>query len=114
MTISKHMKFGSAGKLDTLENATIISHFRVVMGVYASRGFCVTIILANNQFESMRGDLADLGTIINVISYDENVPEIERYNRTIKECVRSAYNVLRFIHVPPVFIVELVYSQVFW
>jgi hypothetical protein len=50
MTMSRHIKFGSAGKLDTLENTTIISHFRVVMGVYASRGFRVTIILADNQF----------------------------------------------------------------
>jgi hypothetical protein len=114
MTISRQIKFGSAGKLDTLENKTIISHFRVVIGVYASRGFRATIILADNQFESMRGELADLGAIINIVSRDEHVPEIERYNHTVKERVRSAYNILPFKHVPPVFIVELVYTQVFW
>jgi hypothetical protein len=43
------------------------------MGVYASHGFCVTIILADNQFESMRGDLVDLGVIINVVSHDEHI-----------------------------------------
>ena len=114
MTISRHIKFGSAGKLDALDNKTIISHFKVVLGVYATRGFPVTIILADNQFESMRGDLATLGVIINVVSCDEHVPEIKGYNRTIKERVQAAYNVLPFKHVPPVFIVKLVYAQVFW
>ncbi len=114
MTISRHIKFGSAGKLDNMSVTTIISHFKVEIGVYASRGFRVTIILADNQFEPMRGELADLGAIINVVSRDEHVPEIERFNRTIKERVRAAYNVLPFKFVPPVFIVELVYAQVFW
>ena len=62
----------------------------------------------------MRGDLAALGATINVVSRDEHVPEIERYNQTIKKRVRSAYNVLPFKHVLPVFIVKLVYAQVFW
>eukprot|EP00804_Cyclotella_cryptica_P022012 CCRYP_000938-RA/>CCRYP_000938-RA protein AED:0.35 eAED:-0.94 QI:0/0/0/0.5/1/1/2/0/366 len=107
MTISRHIKFGSAGKLDNMSNPTVISHFKAVIGVYASRGFRVSVILANNQFESMRGALADLGAVINVVSRDEHVPEIERYNRTIKERVRSAYNMLPFTFVPPVFIVKL-------
>jgi hypothetical protein len=74
----------------------------------------VTVILADNQFEPMRGELANLGAIINVVSRDEHVPEIEHYNRTIKERVRAAYTVLPFQFVPPVFLVELVYAQVFW
>lgn len=114
MTISRHIKFGSAGKLDSLENKTIIQHFCAVMAVYIARGFRVTFILANNQFESMRGAIADLGATINVVSRDEHVPEIERYNRTIKERVRSVYNMLPFKYVPPIFIVELVYAMVFW
>jgi len=95
MTISKHIKFGSAGKLDILENKTIISHFNVFIGVNVIRGFWGTIILANNQFESMRGNLADIGAIVNIVSLDEHRPKIEWYNCTTKE-VKSAYNVLSF------------------
>ena len=113
-TISRHIKFGSAGKLDNMRNSTIISHFKAIMSVYSLRGFRVTIILADNQFESMRGEIADLGAIVNVVSRDEHVPEIERYNRTIKDQVRSVYNILPFKYMPPIMIVELVYSQVFW
>jgi hypothetical protein len=113
-TISQHIKFGSAGKLDNLKNFTIIKHLQVIFGVYTVRGFRVTIILADNQFESMRGDIANLGAIVNVVSRDEHVPEIERYNRTIKDRVRSQYTMLPFKYVPPIVIIELVYSQVFW
>eukprot|EP00956_Cyclotella_meneghiniana_P038398 scaffold153893_cov47-Cyclotella_meneghiniana.AAC.1 len=114
MTISKHIKFGSAGRLVDMKNATILNHFKVIFGVYAMRGFKVTIILADNQFEPMRGEIADLGAIVNVVSRDEHVPEIERYNRTIKDRVRSQYNVLPFEYMPPVLICELVYACVFW
>ena len=54
MTISKHIKFGSVGKLDNMNNSNIIKHFKAVIGAYVTRGFRVTIILANNQFESMQ------------------------------------------------------------
>ena len=114
MTISRHIKFGSAGKLDDLKNSTIIKHLRVIFGVYTVRGFRVTIILADNQFESMRGDIASLGAIVNVVSCNEHVPEVERYNRTIKDRVRSQYNMLPFKVIPPIIIFELVYAQVFW
>lgn len=80
MTISRHIKFGTAGKLDKQNNKTILSHFKAVTVVYATRGFKVTIVLGDGHFESMRGELADMGALLNVISEGERVPEIERYN----------------------------------
>ena len=41
-----------------------------------ARGFQVTLVLADNQFESMRGELADLGILLNMISADEHVQEM--------------------------------------
>ena len=114
MTISKHIKFGSAGKLDSMRNSHILKHFKAIIGAYVTRGFHVTIILADDQFESMRGDLADLHAQLNVTARDEHVPEIERYQRTIKERVRGQYNVLPYQHLPPLFIIEMVYHSVFW
>jgi hypothetical protein len=40
----------------------------------------VTIIMADNRFESMQGELADMGAIINMVSHNEHMPEIKRYN----------------------------------
>ena len=70
--------------------------------------------MADNQFESMRGDIADLGANINVVSRDEHLPEIERYIHTINERVRATHNMTPFKFIPPIFIVEMVYTNIFW
>ena len=70
--------------------------------------------MADNQFESMRGGIADLGGNINVVLHDEHVPEIERYICTIKERVRATHNMTPFKFIPPIFIVEMVYASIFW
>ena len=114
MTISRHIKFGSAGKLDSMKNSHIIKHFTAIVEAYVTHGFWVTIIFADNQFESIRGDLTDLHAQLNITVRDEHVPEIERYNRTIKEQVRGNYNVLPYNHLPPVFIIKMVHNAVFW
>ena len=61
MKISKHIKFGTADKLDSMENKIIVKHFKLVFGLYTNRGFRVKVVMADNQFESMRGGIADLG-----------------------------------------------------
>ena len=105
MTISKHIKFGTAGKLDNMNNSHIIKYFKAVLGAYVVRVFQVTIILADNQFESMRGDLANLHATLHITSQDEHVPDVERYNRTVKECVLGNHAMLPFQHLPPVVVI---------
>ena len=113
MTVSKHIKFGSAGHLKTMQNKNIITAFKSVISLYHRQGFHVQIILADNQFETLRGDLAELGVHINVVSRNKHVPDIERYQRTIKERVQGKYNTLSFEHCPPIFIIEMVFHSVF-
>ena len=68
MTISKDIKFGTAGRLDNMNNSQIIKHFKAVISAHVTRGFRVTIILADNQFKSMRGDLANLCAVLHITS----------------------------------------------
>jgi len=114
VTILKHIKVSTAGKLDNMNNSHIIKHFKAVIGAYVTRGFRVTIILADTQFESMQGDLANLHAILHITSRDEHVPKVERYNPTIKERVRENHAMLSFQHLPPVFVIKIVYNAVFW
>ena len=114
MTISKHIKFSTTSKLDSMENKIIVKHFKLVFGLYTNRGFRVKVVMAENQFESLRGDIADLGANINVVSHDEHVSEIQLYLRTIKERVRATHNMTPFKCIPPILIVEMVYANVFW
>ena len=107
MTISKHIKFGTTGKLDIMENKILVKHFKIFFGLYTNRGFRIKVVMADNQFEILRGDISDLGANINVVSRDEHVPDIERYIRTIKERVRATHNMTPFKFIPPIFIVEM-------
>ncbi len=70
--------------------------------------------MADNQFESMRGDIADMRALLNIVSADEHVPEIEQYNRTIKGPLRGIYNTLPFKYLSPFFVIEMVYACIFW
>ena len=54
VTISKHIKFGTTGKLDSMENKRIVKYFKLVFGIYTNRGFRVKVVMADNQFESLR------------------------------------------------------------
>jgi len=62
----------------------------------------------------MRSDFADSGALLNNVSCDKHVPEVECYNQTIKKRVYAKHNTLPFNYYPPVFTVEMVYYSVFW
>ena len=68
MTISRHIQFGSAGKPDSMKNGHLPKHFKALIGAYITRGFKVTIVLANTQFEPMRDNLSNLHTQIHITS----------------------------------------------
>ena len=114
MTISRDIKFGTAGRLETMQTHHILKHFKKIISTYAVRGFKVTIMLTDNQFESMRDDIANLHVQLHVVAREDHVPEAERFNRTVKDRIRANYNILPYTHFPPVLIAEMVYSAVFW
>jgi hypothetical protein len=114
MTISRHLKFGTAEYIKNQKDDTILTAIKHVKGLYMHRGFKITHMLMDGQFESLRADIADLQINLNTVSRDEHVPEIERRIRTVKECTRCVYNTLPFRHVPPRMLIEMVYSSNFW
>ena len=48
MTILIHIEFGSVRKLDNMTNSHTLKQFNALIDVYGTRGFKVTIILAEN------------------------------------------------------------------
>jgi len=48
-------------------------------------GFMLHNIFANGGFESTRNTFARMGIVLNAASRNDNVPEIERYIRSVKE-----------------------------
>ena len=68
----------------------------------------------DGQFDGLRANLAEMGMTLNSSANDEHVPEVERHIRTLKERVRSVYNMLPFAKMPARMIIELVYYCGFW
>jgi hypothetical protein len=114
VTKSRKIHFSIAELLRDQKNSTILKAIRQVKNTYRSRGFKITSLLMDNQFESLRGDIADLGITLNVVSNDEHVPDIERHIRMLKERTRCVYNDLLFQRMPARLIIEMVYYANFW
>jgi hypothetical protein len=116
VTISRHIKFSTSEYLENQKTPTIVNAIKHVQQTYAKRGFHVTILLMDGQFnkDNLEGEIAAFGITLNVVAADEHVPEIERYIRTIKERARSVINMLPFERYPARMIIELIYYCVFW
>ena len=60
------------------------------------------------------GELAGMGVTLNKTSRDEHVGDIERYIRTVKECMRAIYNILPFNKIPARLVIEMAKASIFW
>ena len=80
-TISRDLHFGTIECLANRRVSTIVGKLRSVIRLYEHRGFRVTKILADHEFEPLCTEYPMLDTC----ARGEHVPEIERYIRTIKD-----------------------------
>ena len=116
VTISRHIKFSTAEFLPNQKTLTLVGAIKRLSQTYAKRGFQITILLLDGQFnkDNLDGEIASFGITLNTVSAEEHVPEIERHIRTIKERARSVISMLPFERYPARMIIELVYYCVFW
>jgi hypothetical protein len=92
VTILRYIKLGTAVLIADQKHDTLIKATRDVCNIYKKRGFTLTTVLMDGQFEGITGDLPELGVTVNTVSRGEHVPEAEHYICTIKErarCVTS-------------------------
>ena len=89
---------------------TVSDKLKTVITMYKHRGFSITSILGDNEFEPLR----PYYPMINTAAADEHVPDVERAIRTIKERTRATYNVLPFRFIPRIMLVHMVKNAVLW
>jgi hypothetical protein len=87
VTISRHIKFSTSEFLANQKTETIYKAIQRVHQTYLKRGFQITHILLDGQFDKdgLSDQLAGIGITINAVAANEHVPEVERHIRTIKE-----------------------------
>ena len=114
MSVSRHIRFGTAQHIKNQQGETIFNGIRAIHQIYLQRGFQIRNAFMDGQFEPLRGNLAELGILLNTASNDEHVPEIERQIRTVKERTRAIYCTLPFNKMPRRLIIEMVYAANYW
>ena len=113
-SISRHIRFGTAQHIKNQQGTTIINGIRAIHQVYLQRGFQIRNAFMDGQFEPLRGNLAELGIVLNTASNDEHVPEVERQIQIVKERTRAIYCTLPFKKKPRRLIIEMVYAANYW
>ena len=58
------------------QNKTILTAIKQVKNMYMKRGFNLTTLLMDGQFESLGGNLASLNIRWNTVASDEHMPEV--------------------------------------
>jgi hypothetical protein len=114
MTISRNICFATSKSLANQSSKTIMVAIKKVHQVYSQRGFHITQMMMDSQFENLCGDLADLHIGLNTVSNNKHVPDIERHIQTMKERMRSKWNMLPFKRMPTRLTIEMVSASTFW
>jgi hypothetical protein len=105
LTISRGLHFGTVENLRTRRMDTVLKKVKHLIGQYVSRGFRVKAIHADNEFTPLQ--VIELPQIaFNFCAQNEHVPDIERFIRTVKDRVRSAYNMIPFARIPRLVIIR--------
>jgi hypothetical protein len=89
---------------------TIIKYLDKVFHLYRSRGFVITDLHTDNEFECIREHISPIN--LNTVAADGHVGEIERSIRTIKERNRSTVHGLPFKRLPRLMVREIVKHSV--
>jgi hypothetical protein len=110
VTMAPGIQFGTIEALTNRQILSVRDCLKKVVSLYVMRGFRVSSILADNEFEPLR----QWYPALNTCAANEHVPEIEQYIRTVKDRSRSTYRMLSFRYLPRIVLVHLLRNAVFW
>ena len=89
-TISRYIMFATGSMIKKRKVEHIADGITQVHKLCLQRGFNITNMHTDCEFEPLCKEMTALGINLNCASKKEHVPKIERFIRTVKECVRPA------------------------
>ena len=113
VSVSKNIHYGTIKALDSMKIPIMEDEIKCVNRMYEVRGFHVKYILVDIQFKAIK-DRGQLTACVNVVAKGEHVPEIEHFNRVIKERTRCYYAMLPFKTLPRIMIIHLLVTVMFY
>lgn len=76
VSISRMLKFGTAEALKNRKTETLMKSINRIQASYVRRGFLVKQVAVDNEFATLEESLSNAGIELNIVSRDEQVPEI--------------------------------------
>ena len=70
VSISRNIKFGMVEALTNNKTPTLLNGLKQILKIFKWFGFVVSTALMNGEFGLMKGDLVELGVILNVALQD--------------------------------------------
>ena len=113
-TKSKPLNFITIRKLTNRKTKTILKVLGPVITKYLTRGFTITDVYGDNEFDGEDYKTIILPARMHICATGEHVPIIERSIRTIKERCRSTCHGLPFKRYPKLMVTGLLEHVEFW
>ena len=85
LTLGNRIKFTTLGNVCDHKEMTILFGLTAVRHIYGERGYNISTMCMDNEFEPLSLDVKGVKINLNTTAADEHVPEIERQMRFLKE-----------------------------
>ena len=114
LTLSRKICFTAVNHLANRKVPEIFKAFKEIYQFYLQRGFRITAIHVDGEFEPLKPLIESLpgGPVVNLAASSEHVPEIERRTRVVKERCRAVRHGLPFQRIPKLLTIYIVFNVV--
>jgi hypothetical protein len=114
LTLSRRICFTAVNHLADRTVAQIFKAFKEMYQYYLQRGFRITTVHADGEFEPLKNLIESMpsGPMVNLASSNEHVPEIEHRIRVVKERCRATRHSLPFERIPKLLTIHIVFHAV--
>ena len=113
---TRKLHFTTIDALPNTQEATIMASIKRSVAILRRGGLRPRMLLFDRAlaFDGFEQQLAMIGMKLNTTAREEHVGDVERFIRTVKDRMRSAYTMLPFKAVPRAMVIELAKFVVFW
>jgi hypothetical protein len=114
LTLSRKIMFTAINHLADRTVPQIFKAFKEIYQYYLLRGFHITVVHADSEFAPLKPLIESIvgGTVVNLASANEHVPEIQRHIRVVKELCRATRHSLSFEWIPKIMTVRILLNVV--
>merc|ERR1712086_178604 len=116
VSYNKALQYGTLHRLMDASQPNLEKTLKEINRIYHRRGFRLSHLLADNQFQCLQDCANILNIHLTVVPADGHVHEVERFIRLLKERCRGLYNTTPFKggSIPTLMTDGLVRTATFW